>query len=206
MLGARMACKFHASMTDKALTPLLRLARPAWALALAATLAGPALAERADRGQPLNVAADRQGTFDLAQAGDRIQRQRGPDQGQHRHPRRPAGSPRGPRWLSDRGRDRVVGSSGLVPAEARRGGRIHHRRGRPARIRRKGRHRALRRRCLGETSAWHRGGRSDHRRADHLQQQHRGLQRERRRGDGRRRARRSRARRAHAPQRHGRRR
>jgi lipopolysaccharide export system protein LptA len=42
--------------------PLLRLLGAA---ALAAALAGPAQAENADRGKPLNVAADRQGTVDL---------------------------------------------------------------------------------------------------------------------------------------------
>ncbi|WP_325483008.1 lipopolysaccharide transport periplasmic protein LptA [Piscinibacter sp.] len=49
------------------MTPLflpLRHAWPAWLLACA--FAMPAQAERADRAQPLNVAADRQGIFDLA--------------------------------------------------------------------------------------------------------------------------------------------
>jgi len=57
-----MACKFHASMTQ--LVSLLCRATPAALLALA-LLAGPARAEKADRTKPLNVAADRQGTFDL---------------------------------------------------------------------------------------------------------------------------------------------
>jgi lipopolysaccharide export system protein LptA len=43
-------------------SPLLRLLGAA---VLAAALAGPAQAENADRGKPLNVAADRQGTVDL---------------------------------------------------------------------------------------------------------------------------------------------
>src|SRR2546423_5577824 len=57
-----MACKFHASMTQ--LVSPLRRAAPASLLALA-LLAAPAWGEKADRTKPLNVAADRQGTFDL---------------------------------------------------------------------------------------------------------------------------------------------
>src|SRR5947199_5533608 len=57
-----MACKFHASMTQ--LVSLLRRLVPAGVLAVT-VLAAPAWGEKADRTKPLNVAADRQGTFDL---------------------------------------------------------------------------------------------------------------------------------------------
>ena len=56
-----MACKFHASMTDR-LPSFLSLLAP---LLLAMAFGTPAQAERADRNKPLNVAADRQGTVDL---------------------------------------------------------------------------------------------------------------------------------------------
>jgi lipopolysaccharide export system protein LptA len=56
-----MACKFHAFMTQL-LSPVLRGTLP---LLVACALTFPAHAERSDRGKPLNVAADRQGTFDL---------------------------------------------------------------------------------------------------------------------------------------------
>ncbi|WP_280153221.1 lipopolysaccharide transport periplasmic protein LptA [Piscinibacter sp. XHJ-5] len=47
-------------------SPRFRSARAIWpAVLLALCAAGPAQAERADRTKPLNVAADRQGTFDL---------------------------------------------------------------------------------------------------------------------------------------------
>jgi lipopolysaccharide export system protein LptA len=60
-----MACKFHAFMTHLA-SPFRRLCVVACsAVALAGTLPAPAHAEKADRGKPLNVAADRQGSFDL---------------------------------------------------------------------------------------------------------------------------------------------
>ncbi|CAG1017274.1 Lipopolysaccharide export system protein LptA [Burkholderiaceae bacterium] len=60
-----MACKFHASMTPPRFPLLKGLCRAAPAALLALALATPALAEKADRTKPLNVAADRQGTFDL---------------------------------------------------------------------------------------------------------------------------------------------
>jgi lipopolysaccharide export system protein LptA len=56
-----MACKFHAFMTSPVFSRLL----PIVALCVAASLAAPVQAEKADRSKPLNVAADRQGTFDL---------------------------------------------------------------------------------------------------------------------------------------------
>ncbi|SRR5258706_10915169 len=56
-----MACKFHAFMTQL-VAPLLSAVSAAL---LALSAAGPAHAEKADRTKPLNVAADRQGTFDL---------------------------------------------------------------------------------------------------------------------------------------------
>src|SRR5687767_6790449 len=49
------------SMTHP-VSPLLRLLAP---FCVAVSLATPAWAEKADRSKPLNVAADRQGTFDL---------------------------------------------------------------------------------------------------------------------------------------------
>ena len=56
-----MACKFHAFMTHPVPTRLHLLC----AFCLAVFVAAPAQAEKADRSKPLNVAADRQGTFDL---------------------------------------------------------------------------------------------------------------------------------------------
>jgi len=56
-----MACKFHAFMTHL----LSRSSATAAALLALMLLAAPAGAEKADRTKPLNVAADRQGTFDL---------------------------------------------------------------------------------------------------------------------------------------------
>ncbi len=56
-----MACKFHAFMNTRP----ARLPRAVCALALAAAAVLPAHAERADRGKPLSVAADREGTVDL---------------------------------------------------------------------------------------------------------------------------------------------
>ena len=60
-----MACKFHASMTHLVSPLLHRSALACSAALLACVLTSPAQAEKADRGKPLNVAADRQGTFDL---------------------------------------------------------------------------------------------------------------------------------------------
>lgn len=59
-----MACKFHAFMTRVLFFIHARRYAVAASL-LALMLAAPAQAEKADRAQPLNVAADRQAIFDL---------------------------------------------------------------------------------------------------------------------------------------------
>lgn len=56
-----MSCKFHAAMT----TPFPFTIRVLTGILLTLAAACPAQAEKADRNQPLNVAADRQGTVDL---------------------------------------------------------------------------------------------------------------------------------------------
>ncbi len=63
-LSARMVCKFHAVMTSPISLHRFRLV-PACALALAALLSLPALAEKADRLQKMEVESDRPGKVDL---------------------------------------------------------------------------------------------------------------------------------------------
>jgi lipopolysaccharide export system protein LptA len=58
-----MVCKFHAAMTQIPTHPLLRAA--ALALALGAAALPAAHAEKADRAQPMTIAADSQSTIDL---------------------------------------------------------------------------------------------------------------------------------------------
>jgi lipopolysaccharide export system protein LptA len=60
---ARMACKFHALMPNP--TPHRRLHLALTGLALALAVAAPARAERADRLQKINIAADHDGQIDV---------------------------------------------------------------------------------------------------------------------------------------------
>ena len=83
----------------------------------------------------MNVEADAL-RYDDLQADQRLHRQRGGDQGHHRHPRRARRRAAGPRGLPVRRRHGRAGQAGLLPPEARRRRRIHRGRGRGHRVRR----------------------------------------------------------------------
>ena len=163
------------------LHPLLRPTAVRWlAWGLTGLRAGRVARGAGRKGRPLQAAQcrGRPARQDRsAEAVRGLQRQR---RGHQRHdgdPRRAHRSARDARRLSHRGRDRLGGQAGDVPAEARWRRRIHRRRGRAARVRRQDRHGPLRDARGGAAAPRRERRRRDQRQPRHLRQHLRSVQR-----------------------------